>query len=130
MNRTGLLLVLAGVLLNAIAQFALKASTLTTGPIGLATSEIVTGLARVATVPWFWVGCFCYGISVIVWILALSRVPVSIAYPMLSLGYVLNALAARLWLGEPLGSMKTLAIAIIIGGVFLLVQPLARGPAP
>jgi multidrug transporter EmrE-like cation transporter len=35
-------------------------------------------------------------LSVVVWILALSRVEVSVAYPMLSLGYVVNALAA--WL--------------------------------
>ena len=36
----------------------------------------------------------CYVISVVVWILALSRVPVSIAFPMLSMAYVVNAVAA------------------------------------
>ena len=41
-----------------------------------------------------------YGVSLIVWILGLSRVPVSIAYPMLSLGYVVNAIAAHYLFGE------------------------------
>jgi multidrug transporter EmrE-like cation transporter len=123
MNRTGLLLVLIGVLLNAIAQFCLKASTQATGPIALDAGGMTVGLARIALVPAFWFGCLCYALSVVIWILALSRVPVSVAYPMLSLGYVLNAVAARLWLGESLGAAKIVAIGIIIAGVVLLVQP-------
>jgi multidrug transporter EmrE-like cation transporter len=122
MSRTGLALVLTGVLLNAIAQFCLKAATQTTGPIALNAGGVTLGLAKIAMVPAFWVGCLCYALSVVVWILALSRVPVSVAYPMLSLGYVLNAVAARLWLGESLGAGKLAAISIIIAGVVLLVQ--------
>jgi hypothetical protein len=41
-------------------------------------------------------------VSLIVWILGLSRVPVSIAYPLLSLGYVINAIGAYYLLGEAL----------------------------
>lgn len=130
MSRTGLILVLAGVLLNAIAQFCLKASTQTTGVIALNPGELALGLGRIATVPWFWLGCACYGLSLVVWVLALSRVPVTIAYPMLSIGYVVNALAARLWLGESLGAMKITAIGIIILGVFLLTQSRAPMEGP
>ena len=36
-------------------------------------------------------GAGCYAVSLVVWIMALSRVPVSIAYPMLSIGYVVSA---------------------------------------
>ena len=128
MSRAGFVLVLIGVLLNAIAQLCLKASTQTTGPIGLGAGDLVLGLGKIATIPWFWLGCLCYALSVVIWILALSRIPVTIAYPMLSLGYVVNALAARLWLGESLDAMKMIAIGIIIGGVFLLAQ--SRSPAP
>jgi multidrug transporter EmrE-like cation transporter len=59
-------------------------------------------------------------VSVAVWILALSRVDVSIAYPMLSIGYVVNALGACALFGEPLTSMRIAGIIIIIVGVFLL----------
>ncbi|HZF15397.1 MAG TPA: EamA family transporter [Steroidobacteraceae bacterium] len=130
MSRTGLVLVLIGVLLNAFAQFCLKASTHVTGPIALSAGGITAGLGRVATLPWFWAGGACYALSLIVWILALSRVPVTIAYPMLSVGYIVNALAARLWLGETLGPAKLAGIGIIVLGVFILAQSRAPGVAP
>ncbi|HEY4772144.1 MAG TPA: transporter, partial [Steroidobacteraceae bacterium] len=58
----------------------------------------------------------------ILWLGALSRVPVSIAYPMLSVGYVVNALAAASLFSEALTAGKILGIALIIGGVVLLAR--------
>jgi len=127
MSRTGLILVLVGVLLNAFAQFCLKAATQLTGPIALNSGGITAGLGRIATIPWFWAGGACYALSIVVWVLALSRVPVTIAYPMLSIGYIVNAVAARLWLGESLSATKLVGIGVIIIGVFLLAQ--SRSPA-
>nr|WP_242469453.1 SMR family transporter [Rhabdochromatium marinum] len=69
-----------------------------------------------------WFGLICYGISVVVWLLALSRVDVSIAYPMLSLGYVVNALAAWAWLGESMNVGKVAGVGIIIVGVYVLAR--------
>ena len=65
----------------------------------------------------------CYGISVLIWIMALSRVPVGIAYPMLSIGYVVNALAAWYLFGEALTSGRWLGIGFVIIGVYLLADP-------
>jgi multidrug transporter EmrE-like cation transporter len=61
-------------------------------------------------------------VSVVVWILALSRVEVSIAYPMLSLGYVVNAVAAWWLFGEVLNAMRLAGIAVIIVGVVLVAR--------
>ena len=63
---------------------------------------------------------FCYGFSVVVWILALSRVQVSIAYPMLSLGYVVNAVAAWFLFNEAFSPAKVLGIGVIILGVIII----------
>jgi len=57
-----------------------------------------------------------------VWIMALSRVEVSIAYPMLSIGYVVNALAAWYLFGEALGAMRLTGIGFIIVGVYLVAR--------
>jgi len=57
-----------------------------------------------------------------VWILALSRVPVSVAYPMLSIGYIVNALAAWWLFGESLGAQKLVGIGFIVVGVFLVAR--------
>jgi drug/metabolite transporter (DMT)-like permease len=62
----------------------------------------------------------CYALSVVVWILALSRVPVSIAFPMLSMAYVVNAIAAYYLLGEPFSSTKLVGMGVIILGVIII----------
>jgi multidrug transporter EmrE-like cation transporter len=111
-------LILTGVLLNAIAQLALKASVNEMGALQ-PSLQVATQLA---VQPWLWVGLICYGISVIVWILALSRVDVSIAYPMLSIGYVVNAVAAWQLFGEALGPGRILGMGVIIVGVIILAR--------
>ena len=103
--------ILAGVLLNAAAQLFLKAGT-NAMPLGL----------RLAIEPHILGGLACYVVSVVVWVVALSRVPVSIAYPMLSIGYVVNAIAAWAWLGESVTPMRMAGIGIIVLGVFIVAR--------
>ena len=67
-------------------------------------------------------GLACYVLSVVVWILGLSRVDVSIAYPMLSLGYVLNAFAAWWLFGEVVSLQRVVGIGIILIGVYVVAR--------
>lgn len=115
-------LVMTGVLLNAVAQLALKASVSDTGIINLDMQSLMSSAVSLVTNLWLWVGLICYGVSVVVWILALSRVDVSIAYPMLSIGYIVNAIAASHLFNEPLGIGKVVGIGIIIVGVYVLAR--------
>ena len=69
-----------------------------------------------------WIGLCCYGVSVILWLGALSRVPVSIAYPMLSIGYVVNAGAALFLFSEALTTGKVVGILLIVAGVIVLAR--------
>jgi multidrug transporter EmrE-like cation transporter len=108
---TSLSFLLAGVLLNASAQLLLKAGT-NAMPLGL----------RLALEPHILGGLACYAVSVVVWIIALSRVPVSMAYPMLSIGYVVNAIAAWQLLGESLSPLRIAGIGVIIAGVFMVAR--------
>jgi multidrug transporter EmrE-like cation transporter len=108
---TSLSFLLAGVLLNASAQLLLKAGT-NAMPLGL----------RLALEPHILGGLACYAVSVVVWIIALSRVPVSMAYPMLSIGYVVNAIAAWQLLGESLSPLRLAGIGVIIVGVFMVAR--------
>ncbi len=115
-------LIMTGVLLNAIAQLALKASVSETGIINLDLQSLFSSAVNLASNIWLWLGLMCYAISVVVWILALSRVDVSIAYPMLSIGYIVNALAASHLFNEPLGPGKLVGIGVIILGVYILAR--------
>jgi len=115
-------LVMTGVLLNAVAQLALKASVSDTGIINLDMQSLIASAGSLVANLWLWVGLACYAISVVVWILALSRVDVSIAYPMLSVGYIVNAIAASQLFNEPMGIGKIAGIGIIMLGVYVLAR--------
>jgi multidrug transporter EmrE-like cation transporter len=115
-------LVMTGVLLNAAAQLLLKAGTNQVGAFSFALDNVWPIGSRLATSPPILGGLACYVVSVVVWILALSRVPVSVAYPMLSVGYIVNALAAWWLFGESLGAQKLVGIGFIVVGVFLVAR--------
>jgi multidrug transporter EmrE-like cation transporter len=113
---------MTGVLLNAAAQLLLKAGTNVTGVITLTADNWTATLCRMATQGHFIAGVILYGLSLIVWIVGLSRVPVSIAYPMLSLGYVVNAIAAHYLFGEAVTAARWLGIGFVIVGVWLVAR--------
>jgi multidrug transporter EmrE-like cation transporter len=120
MNLASFTLILTGVLLNAFAQLSLKAAVRHLGPITLSRSVIGPVSMQLISEPGLWAGLGAYGVSVLVWIVALSRVDVSIAYPMLSIGYIVNAIAAWWLFGEALGPARFLGIGLIVLGVVVL----------
>ncbi len=122
MTLTSFSLILTGVLLNAVAQLLLKAGTNRIGAFDFSMNNIVPIGKIVAMQPHILGGLACYGVSVAVWIMALSRVPVSIAYPMLSIGYVVNAFAAWYLFGESLAVQKLVGIGFICIGVWLVAK--------
>ena len=122
MNLLSFSLVLLGVLLNAGAQLLLKAGTNSVGQFAFSRDNILPVGWQLATEPHILGGLACYVISVVLWIMALSRVEVSIAYPMLSIGYVVNALAAWWLFGESLTAMRITGIGFIIVGVYFVAR--------
>jgi multidrug transporter EmrE-like cation transporter len=114
-------LILSGVGLNAAAQLLLKVAT---RPLGHFTAFNVDTLQSSVTILFrsipFWAGMLCYAASICVWLAALSKAPVSTAYPMLSLGYVVVAAVSVLWLGETMTMPKVMGIALICAGVVLV----------
>ncbi len=120
MTAISLTLVLIGVFLNAAAQLLLKAGTNAVGHFEFHWQNVLPIGFKLVANPAILGGMACYAISLMVWIMALSRVPVSIAYPMLSIGYLINAIAAWAWFGEALGAQKLLGIGFIILGVWLI----------
>lgn len=114
--------ILTGIFLNAAAQLLLKAGTNAVGAIHLtADNWFATGIKLATQLP-ILAGLSCYVISVLVWIIGLSRVDVTVAYPMLSIGYIINAVGAWYFLGEMVSAQRLLAIGVIIIGVALLAR--------
>ncbi len=122
MTTNAFLFLFTGVLLNAAAQLLLKAGTNRLGVITLTTDNWASTLSRMAGEGYFVSGVMFYGVSLIVWIMGLSRVPVSIAYPMLSLGYIVNAIAAHYLFGEAVTMQRWSGIGFIVVGVYLVAR--------
>jgi multidrug transporter EmrE-like cation transporter len=122
MNATAFALLLTGVLLNAGAQLLLKAGTNVLGVLTLSRDTWPDTLMRMATQGYFVLGATCYVLSLFVWILGLSRVPVSVAYPLLSIGYIVNAIAAHYLFGEDVTTTRWLGIGFIVVGVWLVAK--------
>ena len=121
MRLTDFAILFCGVLLNALAQLGLKAATRVSGPLGVDTG--VWGRALdLLVVPSLWYALCAYGLSVIVWLVGLSRVPVSQAYPLLSLGYVINIGLAWWLLGEVPNVQRVAGIGVIVLGVILVAR--------
>jgi multidrug transporter EmrE-like cation transporter len=115
-------LILAGVLLNATAQLLLKAGAGTLAGVELRASNALLIATRMLNSMPIIAGLACYVLSVVVWILALARVEVSVAYPMLSIGYVVNAVAAWWLFGENLSGARLAGIGVILVGVWLVAR--------
>ncbi len=120
MSAISFALILTGVLLNAAAQLLLKAGTNAIGHFDFHWDNILPIGLKIAFQPFILGGLSCYVVSVVVWILALSRVQVSMAYPMLSIGYVVNAIIAYYWFGEAVSPMRLAGIGVIIVGVYIV----------
>ncbi len=116
------MLILLGVLLNAAAQLLLKAGMTQIGHFEFSAANVLPISLKVMGNMPIVTGLCAYVVSVAVWLLVLSRVQVSYAYPMLSIGYIVNAIAAYYFFGEDLSLLRIMGILIIVAGVYLISQ--------
>jgi len=117
MKTVALSLAVLCVLLSSVAQLALKRG------MGTAASAEVGGVYLHALLsPLVWLGLALYGASVLLWLWVLSRLDVSLAYPLVSLGFVLTFALGVGWLGEPFTWQRTAGCALIVLGVCVLAS--------
>ncbi len=121
MNRY-LPLILAGVLLNALAQLTLKQGMRSIGHFGFSLENLLKMALTIGLNPFVLAGLACYVISVVIWLLVLSRVEVSYAYPLLSVGYIVTALAGWLLFDEAMDLTRWSGIGVICYGVWLITR--------
>lgn len=113
-------LILFSVLINAAAQLALKAGMNRIGHFEFAWANAVPIGLKIAASPFVLLGVAAYFASMLVWLLVLSRVEVGYAYPMISLGYIVNAIAGYYLFQENLSAMRIAGILVIVLGVYLV----------
>lgn len=114
------ILLIFNVLLTVIGQILLKQGVSKVGPIGF--KELIPKLTQVILNPYVIGGISIYGFTTFVWLVILSRVKLSIAYPMLSLGYVLAIPFSRIIFKESIPIMRIIGAIIICIGVYFVAQ--------
>lgn len=98
----------AAVGMSLLGQILLKA--------GAGASTFVAQLFDGRTV----LGLAFYGGAAMLYIVALRRIPLSVALPCTAVSYIAAALIGHYGFGEPLGAMRIAAIGVIAAGVVML----------
>src|SRR5918996_5811544 len=104
-SRTSTLISVALLVLSVgfatAGQLTLKAAMNEVGRIGTAqVTEAGQTVLRAAKEPKLWLGLALFGISSMFWLVVLSRVDLSLAYPMVGLSYVVIVMFAAFLLHE------------------------------
>jgi drug/metabolite transporter (DMT)-like permease len=76
---------------------------------------------RAATSPWVLLGLVVFGISAVAWLAALSRVPLSVAYPFNALGYLVILTASVVVLHERANALTWLGSLLVVSGLLIVV---------
>ena len=122
MNLISFGIILIGVFLNACAQLFIKKGMLLIGAIVPSLAGIMGMIPKVVTNLYVLSGLACYVLSVLVWMVVLSKVEVSLAYPFLSIGYIVTAFVGYFFLGESINIYKISGIIVICLGICLLYK--------
>ena len=117
MKTIALSLAVFCVLLSSAAQLAMKRGL---APGSGAGADVAGTYVQAFTSPMVWLGLVLYGASAVLWLWVLSRLDVSLAYPLVSLGFVVTMLLGVLWLGEPFSWLRVAGCTLIVVGVSLL----------
>jgi len=118
-NKYGFILILASILLGSCAQLLIKLGV-NTLPDVAADILHAPGQAFILVA----LGLVAYGLSLLLWMMALANYELSFAYPMLSTSYILVYLGAVLLpqLNETVSVTKTIGIVLIVSGVIFVTR--------
>jgi drug/metabolite transporter (DMT)-like permease len=109
------------VIVGSVGQIILKVGTTSySGSIANDFFSSFSSFLNILFIPQIFIGLLCYAVSALLWIVVLSHLEVSKAYPILGLSYIFVLLLSFLFLGESLTLTKTLGSFLIVFGVVLI----------
>jgi len=113
----------ACIVLAVVAQYMMKVGMGDEGKIG-STGELFSPsrLLSFAANKYVVIGVLSYALSALFWLGALSNLDVSLAYPLISLSYVLVAIIGAFVLKENVNVFRWLGILMILGGVVVITK--------
>ncbi len=114
-----MIMMFSAIILNVCGHLFLKAGMNKIGAISV--DQLLVSFTKIFSTPFVILGLVSYVSSVAMYMVVLSRVDVSYAYPlMMGLGYVLIVLFSWQIFAEPFSTFKWVGIVLILVGVSLL----------
>jgi undecaprenyl phosphate-alpha-L-ara4N flippase subunit ArnE len=115
-TRSAIIWVLLAVAIafNAAGQLLLKRAAMAGGAVG--------AIQRAFLSPWFLVGVSSLGLSMLLWVQVLRKVPLTIAHPLTGTVFVIVPLASHYLWGEPLPPTRVLGVLVILAGMVLVAR--------
>ena len=119
MTAGSVVLVLFSVIAAASGQLMLKhGMQLATARVRGSGGSLVIAAA---TTPWVLLGLVVFAVSAVAWLAALSRVPLSLAYPCNALGYLVILTASILVLHERANLLTWAGTVLVVSGLIMVV---------
>ena len=116
----GVLIILAAVLLMVSAQLIFKNRLSFHGEMSLVPSELLSYLMKMILDWKAWLaGCITVA-SALLWYVAVSRVPLSFAFPIAALSYPLIMIGSAIFFQEGITVAKIVGNTLIISGVLIV----------
>jgi drug/metabolite transporter (DMT)-like permease len=114
-------LLVVSITFSTIGQLTLKAAMNRVGRIGSAeVSAVGDTISKAAKEPLLWLGLFLFALSALFWLVVLSRVPLSLAYPMVGVSYIFVVLLGRVVLNEHIPVLRWVGAFVIAAGIALI----------
>ena len=120
-SLTSLALLIVSVAFSLAGQLTLKSAMDRVGRIGSEDiSAPVDTLLRAAREPRLWVGLVAFGVSAVFWLVVLSRVPLSVAYPFVGISYIGIVALSRLVLHEHVPALRWVGAIVVATGIVIV----------
>lgn len=125
-SRTGstlisIALLLVSVVFATAGQLTLKGAMEAIGRIGTQElSDVGQTITRAVKEPLLWIGLALFGISAVFWLVVLSRVDLSLAYPFVGVSYIVVVTLARFMFNEHVPTLRWVGVTVIAVGIALI----------
>lgn len=120
-------LICLSVLTSVAGQTTIKLGVSRPEGASLSPADPVALIAMILHSPLVMAGLILYGVGALSWIIVLSRLDLSLAYPFVALNFVLIAIVSRLVLSESIPSLRWVGIAVICIGILLVARSANAG---
>lgn len=118
-NWTAYCLVFCTIFLTVCGQFLIKWQALRAGTLPAGPEERIRFIIQLLLNPWVIAAFFSAFLASVTWMLAMTKLPLSHAYPLTTLTFVFVIIGSAVVFAEPITAPKLLGLTLIVMGIVI-----------